>query len=68
LRLVQMAPDATHVALGQFIFRQNGEETGSRPAFVVRAGGDLGPELGTVTSGLEILLRTDHASWHSHLM
>ena len=45
LCFVQMAPDAAHVPLGQFIFRQNGEETGGRPAFGVGAGGNLGPEL-----------------------
>jgi len=45
LCFVQMVADAAHVALGEFIFRQNGEETGSRPAFGVGAGGNLGPEL-----------------------
>ena len=33
LRLVQMSPDAAHVALGQLVFRKDGEETGGRPAF-----------------------------------
>jgi len=45
LCLVQMAPDAAHVPLGQFIFRQHGEETGSRPAFGIGASGNLGPKL-----------------------
>ena len=45
LRLVQMAPDAARVALGQFIFRQNGEEAGGGPAFGIGARGDFQPEL-----------------------
>ena len=45
LCFVQMAPDAARVPLGQFVFRQNGKETGSRPAFGIGAGGNLGPEL-----------------------
>jgi hypothetical protein len=39
-----MTPDAAHVPLGQFIFRQNGEETGGGSAFGVGAGGNFGPE------------------------
>jgi hypothetical protein len=45
LCFVQMAPYAAHVPLGQFVFRQNGKETGGGPAFGIGAGGNLGPEL-----------------------
>ena len=45
LRLGQMAADAAHVALCQFVFRQNGKEPGGGPAFGVSPRGDLLPEL-----------------------
>ena len=45
LRRVQVPPDAPHVPLGQFVFRQHGKEPGGGPAFGIGARGDLGPEL-----------------------
>ena len=45
MRLVQVTPNASHIALSQFVLRQNGQETGGGPAFGIGTGGDLGPEL-----------------------
>ncbi len=39
-----MALDATAVAFGEFVFGHGGEEAGRRPAFLVGAGGEVGPE------------------------
>ncbi|MFT5870742.1 MAG: hypothetical protein ACI8TF_002870 [Paracoccaceae bacterium] len=50
LRLVQMAPNAAHVPLCQFKFRQNGKEGSGWPAFCIGrknwlfAGADTGAE------------------------
>ena len=45
LGFAQVTVDATHVPLGQFIFRQNRKEPGGRPTFGIGTGGDLPPEL-----------------------
>jgi len=42
---VQMAADAAHVALGEFIFRQNGAGNGQQASLLIGGGLQSGPEL-----------------------
>ena len=39
-----MALDAAAIALGEFVFRDGGEETGGGPAFLVGLFGEFGPD------------------------
>src|SRR6185437_8781930 len=42
-RLAEVALDTAPIALGNFMLSQGHQEAGSRPAFFVRALGELGP-------------------------
>ena len=39
-----MPTDAASVSFGDFVFGESGEEAGCRPAFLVGASGEVGPE------------------------
>jgi hypothetical protein len=39
----EMALDAAAIALGEFVFRDGGEETGSGPTFLIGLFGEFGP-------------------------